>query len=425
MDEEKPLTELTTLTINWHRSLLIDSPIDDELVRRVTPKILALRQESNDPITIGIDSPGGSLASLDVLLGLLTGPNQDRVRGQLITVATNRAYSAAANFLAFGNYAVALSHAQILYHDVRFGGMEDVTPEKARDAAKSLQDANDAFSLRLAHRIIPRLIWTYIDLRPNFAEIQASLPKTYTKYSSLVAAFAPNVEGYEGIDLASFATSLWARLSRQNDKLIKKVMERLKRWIDLTNIVKDTPTYRHKGSRIGGLLDGTRHLHKLFSGRPEHFQSSEEELKLLISLIVSEISSTNTERVNFSRVLDRATREFSILNSMNDPKHIRHASDLMLQHSYFFFPDKFSGDLHAIPEAEKAEILAKAAPHARLLWHFCVLLCRELFEGEHVLDPNDAQLLGLVDEVSGGGPIQSRREFRVAKTKEATTLPAG
>lgn len=417
------MDNIKSVTIDWRRSLLIDSPIDDELIRRVTPQILSLRQENNEPITIGIDSPGGSLVSLDVLLGLLTGPNQDGKVGEIITVATHRAHSAAANFLAFGTYAIALRHSQILYHDVRFGGMEDVTPEKARVAAKSLQEMNDMFALRLARNVIQRLIWIYIDLRPDFGRIQQTYPEPYKSYSTIVAAYAPEVDRYESVDLASFATALWAKLSTQNDRLIRSVMERLERWITLTNITKTAPTYRKKGSRIAGLLDGPRHLYKLFAGRYENFQSSEECLKLLISMIVAEISNIKTERVNFTLVLDRAAREYSILDSMNDPKHVRNATDLMLTNPHIFFQRKLASDIAKMPEAEKTEIYAKAAPYATLLWLFCVLLCRELFEGEHVLKPQDAQLLGLVDEVSGGGPIQSKRDFRVAQAKMAAETP--
>jgi ATP-dependent protease ClpP protease subunit len=412
------LDNIKSITIDWRRSLLIDSPIDDPLIKRVTPQILALRQESNEPITIGIDSPGGSLSSLDVLLGLLTGPNQEGSVGEIITVATNRAFSAAANLLAFGTYAVALRHSQVLYHDVRYGDMEDVTSEKARLAAKSLQEMNDAFALRLARKVIQRLIWIYIDMQPNFKKIQETFPEPHKAYSTIVAAYAPKVEGYESVDLASFATSLWVRLSSQNDKLIRRVMEQLAGWIALTNVTKTAPTYRKKGSRTPGLLDGAHHLYKLFAGSREHFQISEEGLKLLISVILGEISSIKNERVNFPPVLDRAVREFGIMNSMNDPKHVRDATDLMLEHSYIFLGGRETGEIQALPEDEKAKMYAKAAPCATLLWHFCVLLCRELFEGEHVLIPQDAQLLGLVDEVSGGGPIQSRRDFRIAEAKK-------
>jgi ATP-dependent protease ClpP protease subunit len=412
------MTAMADLTIDWTRSILIDGVIDEDMVKRLTPSILLLRQSGDAPITVGIDSTGGSLASLDVLLGLLTSPNQDGTPGQTITVATHRAYSAAANFLAFGNYAVALAHSQVLYHDVRYGGMDDVTPEKARDAAKSLQDANDAFALRLAHRVIRRLVWIYLDLRKSFPEFKARYPKKHATYAEACANYAPEVDAYEGVDLAGFAISLWAKLSSKNDVLIENVMNRLGTWIHLTKLVKSVPAYRAKGSRIPGLLDGSKHLFKLFRGKQPHLDATAEHLKTLLSLILADISETTNDRIDFASVLDRAVREFGILNTMNDPKHVTQASRLLLQHSTVFFGRELAGELDAKPEAERKALLAKSAPNATLFWHFCVLLCRELFEGEHILKPNDAQLLGLVDEVAGGGPVQSRRAFRIESAKK-------
>src|SRR5450759_5652488 len=139
---------ITELTANWDRAIFIDGSINDQLVRQLMPSILKLRQESSDPITVAIDSPGGSLSSLDTLLGLLKGPTQNRNSGSIITVATNRAYSAAANLLAFGTYAVGLEHSRILCHDVRLSELEDVTPSTARDVAKALQYENDRHALK-------------------------------------------------------------------------------------------------------------------------------------------------------------------------------------------------------------------------------------------------------------------------------------
>ena len=414
--------EVTELSVNWARSIHVDAAIDSDLVQKLTPAILRLRQTSPEPITVGIDSPGGSLASLDVLLGLLTGSDQDGNAGQIITVATNRAYSAAANLLAFGTYSVALRHSEVLYHDVRWEGIQDVTPEKARNAAKSLQHANDVFSLRLAHRIIQRLVWAYIDLQSTFADVQKRFPKTYSKYSVLVASYALPVDGFECVDLASFATALSSRISRSNTPLIRNVMDRLARWIHLNGLSKSMPTHRQKGSRIPGMLDGARYLHKLFKGKPDLFDGVEDNLKLFLSLIVADLSAPGADRVDFSKVLDQSHREYAILQSMNDPKHVEHAANLMARHSAIFFHAPLTVDLEKLSEAERAAMQEKAAPHATLLWHFCVLLCRELFEGEHVLTPQDAQLLGLVDEVAGGGPIQSRREFRVVRARDSSAL---
>lgn len=419
------MSDLKKLTIDWNRSIHINSPIDDNLVQQLTPKILALRQASNEPITIGIDSPGGSLASLDVIIGLLKSEDQDGNSPQIITVATHKAYSAAANFLAFGDYAVAQSQSQILYHDVRYGGMEDVTPEKARDAAKSLQDANDAFALRLAHRIIKRLIWIYIDLRSKFAENEERYQATHKRYSGIISAYAPKSDDLEGIDLASFATTLWAKLSRNNDSLVTNVMERLAKWIHLTKIAKSAPTYKPKGSRVAGMLDGPRHLHKLFKGPPENFEDSEESLKLLLSLIVADLATKKPGRKGFNSVLERASREFLVLESMNESRHITYASNILMQHAHLFLDGLTYEELSEMSPEERERKVEKATPHARLLWHFCVLLCRELFEGEHILTPEDAQLLGLVDEVPGGGPVMSKREFRkkqAANNKKETPI---
>jgi hypothetical protein len=96
----------------------------------------------------------------------------------------------------------------------------------------------------------------------------------------------------------------------------------------------------------------------------------------------------------------------------------------MLSHPHIFLPGDLDLALAARPEEERAQILATAAPYATLLWHFCVLLCRELFEGEHTLNPNDAQLLGLVDEVAGGGPVESQRDFKLAQAKKAAQTKA-
>ena len=406
------------LTVNWSRSIQVNAPIDDNLVKRLTPEILELRQKSNEPITVGIDSPGGSLASLDVLLGLLAGPNQDNQKCRIITVATNRAYSAAANLLAFGDYSIALKHSQILFHDVRFGSIEDVTPEKAQAAAKTLQDTNEVYALRLADRVIARLVWGYIDFLP-FEKVKNDHADIYKGYSSSISSLTPEIDCFESVDLASYATELWARLSRGNDDLIPQIMSRLSRWIKFKELTRRVPSFRQKGSRTPGMLDGPRHLNKLLGGDADHFKSKEEELKLFLSLAVSDISSSKTDQVNFLSTLEKCICEYKLFQSMNDASHIDRAMRLMVDHQSVFFGSEFA----SISDNEKAKEIRKSFPYAALLWQFCVLLCVQLFEGEHILGPGDAQLLGLVDEVAGGGPIQSRYEF--AKTRKSSDESEG
>jgi len=411
-------TEKQAQTANWRRSIFVTDSIDEAYVRQLAPTILDLRQQSDEPITVGIDSPGGSLASLDTLLGLLTGPTQGQAKGRIVTVATNRAFSAAASFLAFGDYSVALRHSRILYHDVRYGGMEDITPEKARLAAKSLQDANDAFALRLANQIIRRLVWIYLDLKSRFSVVQNEYPKTFKKFSATIDLFSPPIQGQHAVDIASFATCLFAQLSRENDGLIRNVMDRLDRWVRITNLAKNVPSYRQKRSRRPGLLDGARHLHGSLGGESKAFSASDEDLKLLLTLLVAKRADKRGSEATFFQTIDESIRDFGLIKSMNDRRHTRPYTTLLLQHDTVFFGRPIRKELEGKNDEEQMAILAKAAPQAQLFWLFCVSLCRELFEGEHDLTPNDAQLLGLVNEVAGGGPIESQREFALRLERE-------
>ncbi len=72
---DKPTLEKTKkkvgFQLNWNRAIHIDTIIDDTLLKTLTPTILKLKQESSDPITIGIDSPGGNIPAMQALLGLL------------------------------------------------------------------------------------------------------------------------------------------------------------------------------------------------------------------------------------------------------------------------------------------------------------------------------------------------------------------
>ncbi len=403
-------------TIDWKRAIFINDTIDDVLVKRLTPEILLLREESDLPITVGIDSPGGSLASLDMLLALLRGPNQRVKKGEIITVVTNRAYSAAANLLAFGDYAVAMEHAKILYHDVRYSGLQDVTPDKASAAAKDLKEANEKHALKLAGRIVSRMIWNYIGLTSKFEEKCNELSNVVRH---LEAQLGPTVRPTAGtLDVISFMVTLYAELSQQSDNLIPQVAERLGNWVRMKQIVADAPTYRQKGSRTPGILDGARHLYEALNpaGKSRgEILPYQEDLKLLHCLTISTLAEPKriSDR-DFGATFAEVMHEFAVIQMMNGPAHAKEALRLMLVHQEAFFGREIINDeFFKKTDEEQAAILSPVRPIAQMFWYFCALLCRELFAGDHYLTPADAQLLGLVDEVSGGGHIQSVREVYV------------
>ncbi|MGC2960158.1 ATP-dependent Clp protease proteolytic subunit [Paraburkholderia graminis] len=406
-------------TINWDRCIHIDDVIDDQYIDRLIPKILELRHSSNEPITVAINSPGGSLTALDVLLGLLTGPDQDGQVGKIVTVSVRNAHSAAANLLAFGTYAVALPHSEVLFHDVRYSGMEDVTPASARMAAARLQNANEEFSLRLAGRVFRRLAWNYIDLKPKFSAFQTRFPATYETYRLAIDSCQASQDGSERADIAGFATALFGEVSAASESLIHATVERLMRWGLTTRIAKALPKYRIKGSRKPGLLDGTKNLFDELmkagdsSVGKELWDKAEPDLHLFSLLLVENISKSETTKdFSFSKTLEAVNDDFKLIESINDPSHRRVITRNMLRYDHIFFSSEEQKMVNGTNEDERKSAFEAARPNAELFWFFCVLLCRELFNGEHRLSPEDAQVLGIVDEVAGGGRIQSRREYR-------------
>lgn len=90
------------------RGVFVNAPIDQDLLDRLTPRIVTLQSASRDPISVYIDSPGGSTLTASVLDRLLRASNQDFARPcRIITVVTSTAASAAADLLSSGDYAIA------------------------------------------------------------------------------------------------------------------------------------------------------------------------------------------------------------------------------------------------------------------------------------------------------------------------------
>lgn len=397
-------------TIDWSRCVYVDAQIDDDLVTRLTPRIVLLRQECNLPITVAIDSVGGSLRSMDALLGLLTGPNQDGANGQIITVVTNKAYSAAATLLAMGSYAVALPHADILVHDVRYGGLRDVTPNSALDAAKQLQTSNERAALRLANSMFGRWMWNYLDLNKNFDRDSKRFSKRAEQFKANVDACQLPVQPTFRFDLAGFAVSLFARLSRDNEILVVEAMSQLGKWGGTMSMAKTIPKYRTNSD--AGMLDGALALYGLFQANkansPFGGASIEEDLTLFMTLAVTRLASTSSSSTltNF----ERAIGDFALFKSIEDPKHLTTATKLMLRHKHVFFDSKTASDWDSLERDTRSEISSIAAPNVKAAWLLCVLVAREMLDGDHTLTPKEALCLGLVDEIPGEPEFESRRQ---------------
>src|SRR6185295_18969919 len=105
------------------RAIYVQGDIDEKLFHALTPQILRLKEDTSRPITVFIDSPGGSILIAARLLSLLRAVVHGRDCPEIVTVATGDACSAAAAILAQGDYVMAFRHARLLFHGTRIESM--------------------------------------------------------------------------------------------------------------------------------------------------------------------------------------------------------------------------------------------------------------------------------------------------------------
>jgi ATP-dependent protease ClpP protease subunit len=427
-ENQKKTTERKIgLSLNWKRSIHINKPINDVLLNELTPIILQMKQESSEPITVGIDSPGGNITSMEAILGLLKSPDQDGNKTEFFTAVTNRAFSAAASFLAFGDYSVSFSHSRILYHDVRYSGIEDVTPTKALRTARELERGNTAFSLKLADHIIKRFIWVYLDLKPTFDKWRKRYASFMEPYDESFKEVLPKGEK-QTVDVVALALALYSKLSRPADNEIAiKALELLDSWIQIERIEKRLSKNDSKNKKKLNLLAGISTLiadiqkMKKNSLQSKNIKRDTEsglnkttsnDVELLLEVVARRFATNKSFNLD-NNGLDEIMEDFSFIKDMKSDKHINVITNMMIQHDHVFFGRSIEQEIkNAKDEEERNKILEPVYPQARIFWYYIVLICRCLCKGEHYLTPYDAQLIGLVDEVLGGGHIESRREFR-------------
>ena len=202
---------------NPERAIYLTGKIDQALVDRLTPKINELRLSSDQPITAYIDSSGGSVQHAEFIRRLVTAPNPDDRCCRLITVVTGTAASAEADFLALGNYAIAYSHTEILYHGSRQSLGSSLTFEGASTLASSLRRTNEFFAVRLARHAFPRFALRLTQLKGAFAQF--------------VNSKNPIIEAAPITDLIG---ELRKNLRRENWRLLREALRRQRTIRDLS-----------------------------------------------------------------------------------------------------------------------------------------------------------------------------------------------
>lgn len=351
---------------NPQRCIRIFGEFNDALAERVLIELAALRTQSVDPITVYIHSDGGSFRVLEVINGALNGRDQDGKTVHIITVCCSKASSAAANLLAFGDYALVYPNSRIWFHGVRQFSRE-VTAEEAAVLARHFSSIDRSTANELAYRVFSRLVHRYILLRPEALRIQRRAKKK-KESRTWVICFTDALLQKIGADAATIVRKSVIRLLERNI-LISSVLPRALRRSRVPPLRQDANVLRY-------LID-----HEVESHKPGRWRLDENGMAELTAdyLLLREYFFGS-----HVAMIERSIRTFaSVFLSNRDFK-------------------RFTALNAAGKESPANAILyAKARPKAEPFFFFAHLLCRNLMQGENDLSPSDAYWLGIVDEVVG------------------------
>jgi hypothetical protein len=370
---------------NPDRAVYITGRISQELVDRITPRINKLRLDNTEPITAYVDSPGGSIALAEVIRNLIKAPNPDGFNCRLITAVTGGAASAAADFLALGDYAIAYPHTQILYHGSRQELDDAVTSQMASSLASSLRQTNEFFAIRLARCAFPRFVLRVSQFKEEFQ-----------RYINAPA-------------LALLTTVLRRKLKAPNGRLLTAALRKQKIITALSTSVEN-----HFGK---------------FKNAGADLPPSEFEMQMLKAIMKyrARIHKKESWLLSFSG-LEEITEDFNLLHDFHFGTQARDLQKLDRTYGQLFLSDSekekyksFSGS-----DDDKTKLLsALAEPKIQPIWYFMVSLCRLLQEDDYELGAQEAYWLGIVDEVPGSG-LPNIREMaeNVGAAPGATEQPS-
>lgn len=357
------------------RSIFLSETINQSTLDRLTPVILRLQADGRGPLTLFIDSPGGSVASAGTLSSLLGASDQDGNGAcRLITVATGMAASAASDLLMAGDYALAYPHALILCHGVREQSRSELTHEKAIDLAKNLANSNERFAIQLADNCIHRFIFRLAFLSSEFPEIKQRRNN----------ALLPHTECF-----------IEALKSRVPVVLIEVLEDALKRSVD--NDALDT----FAAQAMAGQNTSSMPL-------------AQFEALLLKAILDYETQQHASDArwsfrsYGFERIQDKLEL---LLNKYND-HHAEMTSLLCARWGEFFLTPEQETEISQLLEEERPAAIEKAVQNIlRTLWFFFVSICRLLQKDDYWMTAESAYWLGLIDEVIGRTDLPCPRIF--------------
>lgn len=344
---------------NPKRAIFITGEINQAAVDRLTPEIVRFQGESKDPITVYIDSPGGSTYHARIIQRLLRNVDQDGRHCQIVTVVTGLAASAAADILAAGHYAIAYRHSIIHFHGVRTNRGE-ITHESAQTLAESLRQSNEGFALELAQEILNRFMLVYMQLESEFASVRAQRP--------------------DASDVECLAVCMTQRLGGFSELLELAIV-------------------KHK--QLHELLE---HYKAELVQRGDDFARPAEREAFLIEVLINwELARNPDHEWRFrSEGLDAIREDFVLLADYEGGQHMTNVENLINRWGAFLLSAEQRQHMDGLPEQERGGyVFSQTKDRFRPVWHFLVSVCRALQQGENRLSAYEAYWLGLIDEVPG------------------------
>lgn len=334
-------------TPNPDRAIWIEGRIDQALLDRLLPEISELTAQSREPITVFIDSHGGKThVAENILLALRqTTPDDPRV-SRIITVAAPRAWSAAANLLSAGDFAIAHRDSDLLYHGGRIlMSHNKLTAEVAREG-RTMHTLDEISAAGIAFASLNRFLFIISALRPSFAQHRAdagdpTLADVDCFHALLRGRLSP--AGQKVVDLA-------VPLSRDYDGLFRHFRKKLRR---------------------GRAVTKTR-LQQLMLYASANF----------------EYEAPARDNEEWYGRMGRISEGFYFLNAYFNLEGLR----------------EWCAASPSTSETVRVSAEEEYLVPFRILFR---ALCRALNEGENYLTPMDAVWLGLIDTVSGD-PAPSR-----------------
>jgi ATP-dependent protease ClpP protease subunit len=387
--------------IDTERSVFIQGNLDDTLFSNLTPKIIALRKNSEKPITVFIDSPGGSLGVAGAIRGLLNAPDQMGRTCWINTVVTGRAFTAAAHLLTSGDYVISYPNANIHFHGTRTE-VEGVTEEQAGKLQDEMFSINKSMATNLAAGVFNRMLLNYQSVRDQIPMIRETMGKKLKKNDVLA--------GDGTIDVPSFVYFIIDKVQEPHKELLLGCLCKTARLCSLVGKFHDLADYKRVlPSIVRSALKNIKN--------PKDGLSLGDELSLFNMLLESKIREYQDWRLT-EEDFDELRQDFLQLNAMayfQDEaldRLLRH-SELFLSAKEFTFFEKHNFAFGDDPKIKKRVdgILERAYWRIEPLWSFSFTLCRELTRGEHPISPVDSWWFGLIDEVLGS-PSLTRRTIR-------------